>query len=83
MNLIKQLCGRTFLLRQGEVICEGNTPEVINYYFQCSGNKEGITLLGEGDVELIFNNGRLFAFWQKRSITPDPGIYLALEKDSH
>ncbi|MFH1383950.1 MAG: ABC transporter ATP-binding protein, partial [Candidatus Omnitrophota bacterium] len=80
MNLIDQMCDRTFLLRKGELICRGKTREVINYYYQCSGRKRGIALASYADVELIFNNGRLFIFWKKRAITPDPGMYVSITR---
>lgn len=82
MTLITQLCDRAILLRKGNVLCSGLPRDVVHYYYQCAGLRDGITVLSREGEDFIFNNGRLFIFKDKKSLTPDPAIYLSCVIDN-
>ena len=79
MDLMRQLCERTYLMRQGKIIYEGPTDEVVNYYFLCSGRRDGICRIENNAMECVFNNGRFFAVYNKKMLFSDPGLFFILK----
>lgn len=79
MNLIQEICDITYLLRQGALIAGGETREVINYYYQTCGVREGIAIIKDERWEIIFNNGHVYVLYQQRPLTVDPGIFFSFE----
>jgi ABC-type polysaccharide/polyol phosphate transport system ATPase subunit len=79
MNLIQEICDQTYLLRQGRLIAGGDTREVINYYYQTCGVREGIGIIKNQDWEVIFNNGHIYLLYRQKPLTVDPGLFFSFE----
>lgn len=75
MNMLKRICGRTLLLKEGRLIKDGLTDDVVALYTQTVGTKKGIGISEKGEIQLVFNNGRLFVNWRGRLLTPGSGVY--------
>jgi len=77
MNILRRLCQRAIFLKEGQLVKDGPVDEVIPLYIQTSGSKEGVAILEQNGLQLVFNNGRLFINWQGKFLTPDSGMYAA------
>jgi len=75
MHLLRRLCKRTVLLKDGRVIKNDLADKVIPLYTQTQGEKGGVEILTKDKLLLTFNNGRLFINWQDTLISPGSGIY--------
>jgi len=75
MNMLRRLCTRAIFLRQGKIVKDAVLEKVIPLYAQTVGPKEGVGILGNDFLKLVFNNGRLFLNWHNALLTPNPGIY--------
>lgn len=73
MNMLRRLCKRALCLKEGRIVKDGLTDEVIPLYTQMAGTKEGIGILERKPLTLIFNNGRLFLNWQDKLLTSNSG----------
>lgn len=76
MNMIYKLCDNVILLANGEIIKNGKPKEVVPYYLQTLGNKEGIAVLEQELIKAVFNNGRLGIYYKNRPFTQrmDSGV---------
>lgn len=77
MNMIRQLCDRVILLKEGSVIREGAPDTVISYYLETVGKKEGVAVMEEGPLRLTFNNGNIVLRSQGKLLAQPHGVYLA------
>ena len=75
MNMLQRLCERAILLKDGRMIKDDLTKNVIPLYTQMVGLKEGVGTLKKKDLNAVFNNGRLFVNWKGKLLTPHSGIY--------
>jgi len=75
MNMLRRLCKRTIMLKEGRIVKDGLTEDVIPLYSQMVGAKEGVGSLMKGDLTAVFNNGRLFLNWKDVLLTPHSGVH--------
>ena len=83
MNMLRRICQRAIFLKDGQIVKDGLVDQVIPLYAQTAGAKEGVAILENQPLRLIFNNGRLFVNWHDKLLLPDSGLYtsfLASEK---
>jgi len=76
---VNEICDELVLLRQGEMVRYGETDTTINYYLQTVGDQKGMITLHQGDLEAVFNNGRLSLFWRKQLLTKRTGGYACVK----
>ncbi|MFC1667671.1 ABC transporter ATP-binding protein [Candidatus Omnitrophota bacterium] len=69
MEMVKRLCTRGIFIREGTLIKEGPIDKVSSYYEESAGDKNGIAILQNGPLGIVFNNGRLILRWKDRTIT--------------
>ncbi len=74
MGMINRLCGRVILFEKGKIIKHGLPQEVIPYYLETSGEKQGTAVLENGPLRVVFNNGRLSISCFGRQLTGTLGI---------
>ena len=79
MNILSRICKRVILLRNGQIVKEGLSGEVIPVYSRVVGKREGVGIIENDDLVIIFNNGRLFLNWRNKFITSGSGIYADLD----
>jgi ABC-type polysaccharide/polyol phosphate transport system ATPase subunit len=77
MEMVRQLCDRVILIKEGRIVRQGDAAAVISYYLETIGPNAGIAVLESGDLRLIFNNGRVALRCGDRILTKFPGIYLS------
>ncbi|MEI6831878.1 MAG: ABC transporter ATP-binding protein, partial [Candidatus Omnitrophota bacterium] len=77
MDMVSKLCDRVILLDKGKIIKDGSPESVVQYYMDMVGDKKGIAILSEGDLKVVFNNGRVNILWKDKIITRQQGGYLA------
>jgi len=75
MNMVRRLCGRAILLREGRMVADGTVEDVLPLYSQLVGQKEGLGTIHKEPLDLVFNNGKIFLNWEGRLLTPQLGIY--------
>ena len=59
MNMINRLCGHVILIEKGRLTKEGCSSRVVSSYLEKVGNKEGIAVLENDKIGIVFNNGRI------------------------
>ncbi len=69
MEMISRLCDRAIFLEKGKIIYEGVPQKAVFKYLETVGNKEGIGVLEENDLRIVFNNGRINISWRDFPIT--------------
>lgn len=72
LEISKRLCARGIFIRDGAIVNEGPIDKVCGYYLESVGEKKGISILHEGHLGVIFNNGRLILRWNDRTLTSNP-----------
>ncbi|MFH1504116.1 MAG: ABC transporter ATP-binding protein [Candidatus Omnitrophota bacterium] len=77
MNMLRRICKRSILLKEGRIVKSDVTDKVIPLYTQMVGVKEGVDVLEKGPLNLVFNNGCFFLSWQDNLLTSNPGAYTA------
>lgn len=77
MNMLKRICKRAIFIKAGEIIKDDSVEKVIPLYTQMVGEKRGVGALERGNLNLVFNNGRLFLNWIDKLITPNQGMHTA------
>ena len=75
INMLRRLCNRVILLKQGRLIKDGPIEKVVPLYTHMVGTKEGVGILECKDLSVVFNNGRIFLNWQDNALTSSSGIY--------
>lgn len=75
MRMLRRLCKRALFLRSGRIVSDDLIDRVIPLYTQMSGSKEGVGMMENGPLNLVFNNGRLFLNWRDKLITVHQGGY--------
>lgn len=78
MNILRELCERAILIKEGRIIKDEVIDKVIPLYTQLIGTSKGSGVLKNGPLELIFNNGRMFMNWQNKLLTSNSGGYVSL-----
>lgn len=78
VSMLNRFCKRALFLREGRIVKDGSVEKVIPLYAQTSGMKEGIGILGNSSLRVVFNNGRFLIYWNDRLLTPNPGAYSVL-----
>ncbi|MBI4846582.1 MAG: ABC transporter ATP-binding protein [Candidatus Omnitrophica bacterium] len=78
MNLLRRLCERAILLKDGWIVKDGSADKVVEFYSQTQGNYEGVGLINKHGLSIVFNNGRMFLSWKDKLLTPGTGAYTAL-----
>jgi ABC-type polysaccharide/polyol phosphate transport system ATPase subunit len=74
ISMLKRLCPRALLLKEGRIVKDGPVDDVLPLYTQLVGDRQGVGLLQRGPVKAIFNNGKLLINWQDRLITLGTGV---------
>lgn len=69
-NMLRRLCARTVFVKDGLIIKDGLTDTVIPFYSQMFGPRNTKEIITQGDLSVIFNNGRLSLNWREHLITP-------------
>jgi len=69
MGLVNRLCTRVILFEKGKIVKQGPAQEIIPYYLETSGEKQGMAVLENGPLRIIFNNGRLSISYLGRQLT--------------
>lgn len=82
INLLRQLCQRVLLFKEGRLLKDGPVDQVVSAFLQNIGEKKGIAGLKEGDSKVIFNNGRLFINFNDVLLTPGLGAHMVLRVDN-
>jgi ABC-type polysaccharide/polyol phosphate transport system ATPase subunit len=82
INLLRQLCCRVLLFKEGRLIKDGPVDLVVSAFLQNIGEKKGIAGLQEGPLKIIFNNGRLFINFCDVLLTPGLGAHMVLRVDN-
>lgn len=79
MNAVRRICDRVFILQKGKLLKKGDVEENISTYLKMAGPREGRAFLKNNELELIFNHGKLFLFWEGKEITNNLGGHNALK----
>lgn len=82
INLLRQLCCRVLLFKEGRLIKDGPVDQVVSAFLQNIGEKKGIAGLEDGALKIIFNNGRLFINFNDVLLTPGLGAHIVLRVDN-
>ena len=82
LNILRRLCLRTILLKEGRIVKDDATEKVIPLYTQMTGDREGVGILENKPLTVVFNNGRLFISWLDKLLTPHFGTYTSLLANS-
>ena len=77
MNMISALCSRVLLLERGKIVKEGPPQKVIPYYLDTVGDKNGIAVLRQEGLRVIFNNGKVNVTYNDMPLTKTMGGYVA------
>lgn len=64
-NLISMIASRGIFLRDGRLLHDGEIKKAFIYYTQIAGDINGIGILENGDLSVVFNNGKLYLNWKK------------------
>jgi len=72
---VSEICDELVLLKEGKMVRYGDADTTINYYLQTVGDQRGIATVRRGELEAVFNNGRLSLFWQDKPLTKRTGCY--------
>lgn len=83
MNMLRRLCKRGILIREGQIIKDSSIDEITPLYTQAIGKKEGVGFLKKDKRSLVFNNGRLFINFEDKLLTSISGIYTAFLVDGN
>lgn len=67
LDLVRAIADRALLLREGQVIQEGEPKNVLAMYERFIGRKEGIAFLKGDAIQILFNNG-VISFFQENEI---------------
>ena len=78
LNIVNDLCDRVILLRDGEIVQKGSAERTVAFYLQSIGKQGGIALLKAGDLDLIFNNGKMSLFKNGVMLTRVNGGYSSI-----
>jgi len=78
MHLIRQLCDRVIFIENGRISREGATDEIVSYYLECVGSKEGVAAIKDADTQVVFNNGNLSLRYKGELLTVTPGACVSL-----
>lgn len=74
LGIVNTLCDRVILLDQGQVLSRGGTQATIDFYLRQIGRVSAVHRLHSGDMEALFNHGRLSIYHLRREITAPAGI---------
>lgn len=77
LEMIRKLCDRVILLEKGKIVKEGLPAQVIPYYLETVGNKNGIAILEKEKLRIVFNNGRILASYDGFPLTRGTGGYVS------
>lgn len=69
-NMLRRLCARTIFIKDGAIIKDGLTDKVVPFYSQMFGPRNTKEIITQGELSVIFNNGRLSLNWRECLITP-------------
>jgi ABC-type polysaccharide/polyol phosphate transport system ATPase subunit len=69
IEMAKRLCSRGIFIREGSLVKDGPIEEVCSYYIESVGDKKGIAIVQDGQLGVIFNNGKLILRWKEKAIT--------------
>lgn len=83
MNMARRLCKRGIFLRDGKIVKDGPIDMVISYYMETLGDKKGIAIMRNGDLGVVFNNGKLILRWKDKVLTKHQGGYSSFFLDGH
>ncbi len=74
MNMLRRMCDRALFVSEGRLIKDASAGEVIPFYSQFTGVREGLGLMEKEFLQCVFNNGRLFLNYKGMPITAGPGF---------
>lgn len=75
MGLAASFARRGIFVREGRVLHDGLMQGAIAYYMETFGKQEGVGILEEGPLRVVFNNGRITLNYSGVSVTKGMGIY--------
>lgn len=78
MHLVKTLCNRVIVLKEGRMVVDTDANESIELYQEILGEKKGIAVLQRGSLKLIFNNGKIILLWDNKMLSKGLGGYTSL-----
>ncbi|MDD5019264.1 MAG: ABC transporter ATP-binding protein [Candidatus Omnitrophica bacterium] len=73
MQMLRRLCRRAILLKEGRLIMDGPCPKVVPLYSRLRGPQESVGTLERGPLRVVFNKGRIFIFWKEEMLTSGAG----------
>ncbi len=79
MSLAASFSKRGIFLRRGRILQDGPMHNIISYYMQTFGRQEGIGILENGPLRVVFNNGKLSLNYNAQPLTKGFGIYSAFK----
>jgi len=72
-----RLCERGIFLKEGRIIQDTSFKKVAASYMQAVGAKKGVSLIKDGPLTVIFNNGKLGLNWNGIPLTKHLGGYVS------
>jgi len=78
IEMAKRLCSRGIFIREGSLVKDGPIEEVCSYYIETVGDKKGIAIVQDGQLGVIFNNGKLILRWKEKAITSNSAGHFRL-----
>lgn len=83
LGIVNTLCDRVLLLDQGQVLSRGGAQTTIDFYLRQIGRASAVHRLVAGDIEVVFNHGRLSLYHSQREITAPAGIKIQFFSMGH
>ena len=75
IEMLRRLCRRAVLLKDGRVVKDGAFETVVPLYTQLVGSREGVGILQECGLQVVFNNGKMFLGYKEVLLTAGSGVY--------
>ncbi len=74
LGIVNTLCDRVVLLDGGKLIERKSAADAVNFYLRQVGEEKGLHTLSDGNVEVIFSNGRLSLFYDQDEVSGVNGL---------
>lgn len=79
LDSLSRIANRGILLKNGQMVKDDSIDKSILRYVQAVGEKNSIACIDQGQLSVIFNNGKIVLLWDGKPITCDFGGYLSVK----
>jgi ABC-type polysaccharide/polyol phosphate transport system ATPase subunit len=74
LGLISNICDEAVLLNRGKIVSSGPIDNAMGCYLQMLGDDNGVAIMRQQDLLLIFNNGKGLIYYNNIEITKRLGL---------